>query len=405
MTRTAPFTIAMLLSLAAVCPAQPSGVGGNCGNPGVGETLLAMEANLGQGTQWYCPSAANNVAATATRFRLHAPKGTWSTIVPRVYISGSGPNADQLRQTYGWLNFNAPLDPGTVFPGWSGQPSIVVDWNRVWWFIQNGVLDPYSLTISPLAVRDLFVPILEDPTNTAATHNTRVWESRPQGWLADQSGNLVGPTMSGIWSGMLVDSSQSGNSDLFSLEGIARTAIMLQAPDLATANAFMSGLDFFKALESGLSIDFQAVCMIDPSGVTPGTTDLNAPGLGLPALPNVTFSPPITITVAIAAPATNGPGGGLGFVNIQNNQQFTFHARGIIPLPSGPAEMIFRDATNNALPAVPIMSAATLRNPFRMQVVPPSGVAAGTTVEVLSGVPSAGTGATAPLTTIVNVLP
>lgn len=398
-------TLPLLLCLGTLLFGQVTPFVSQCSSPTGTQMILAMEADVGMGLQWYCPQPSDALQALSTRFRIEAPKGSWTTIVPRVSISGTGPVADQLRATYGWLNFNAPLDPGTVFPGWTGQPSIVVDWSRVWWFITNGILDPYTLQISPTAVRDLYVPILEDPTNLAATHNTRIWDSRPQGWLANQSGNNVGPAMSGIWSGTLVDPAPGGSSEQISLEGLARTAILLQAPNLTAANAFMEDEDFYKALQVGMSVDLQAVAMIDPSGVVPGTTDLNAPGLGLPALPGVTFSPPITITVAIAAPATNGPGGGTGFNNVQPGTPLTFHARGIIPLPTGPAVMQFRDANNNLLPNVIIQSDATLRNPFRRIVIPPPGVAPGTSVTVISGDLTTGAAATSVLTTVINTLP
>jgi len=378
---TNPLLVLFILSLTSLLPAQGGPI---CGNPGSG-TSLSMEVDLGQGPQWYCPLLADNISTFATRLRLVAPKGSWTTVIPRVYVSGTGASADQLRANYPWLDINdTPLDPGTIYSGWAGQPHIVVDFDRVWWFIQHGILDPYTLQISDTAVRDLYVPILENINDPAATHNARIWDARPQGWLANQSGNFVGPTISAIWNGMLLDPSGGGDPETFSLEGLARTAILLQAPSLASANAFMESEDFYKALEFGLSVDLQAVTMMASTNVVPGTDDLNAPGLGLPALPGVSFSPPITITVAIAAPATNGTGGG-NFNNVGPNIGIAFDAYGVVPQPTGPAEMIFRDAANNPLPPVIIQSDANLRTPFRRIVVPPVGVAPSSSVDIISG--------------------
>lgn len=370
-----------IIALLLVAASLPSQSATPCAPPGPTEPQLEIEADLGTGLQWYCPTASDNLFVIAARMRLRALQGSWCTVIPRTYIAGTGSIADQLRATYPWLGLPTPVDPATLVQAWAGQPDLVVDPARVWWFVWNGVFDPVTGLLSNDAVRDLYVPILADPLTT--THNTRIWDARPTGWLADQSGYGIGPTISGVWNGTLFLPAVTGDPRLFSTEGICRLSILLQAPSVDQANQFLESPDFYNALSVGMAIDLQAVSMIDSTGVTPGTTDLNAPGLGLPNLPTVTFTNPITVSIAIAAPATNG--GGNGFTNVQPGGIFRFLARGIIPQPNGPPQLIFEGANMQQLAPVTIHADASLLNVFRFRVVPPTGVVANSTVHVSVG--------------------
>ena len=388
--------IIVLLAVAAVLPSQSATP---CGTPSPSEPQLALEADLGNGLQWYCPTPSDNLTVAAARMRLRAPQGSWCTVIPRTYISGTGPTADQLRLTYPWLDLPTPLDPSTMVASWAGQPDIVVEWERVWWFIWNGVFDPTTGLVSNGAVRDLFVPILWSPLST--THGDRIWDATAPGWLADQSGYGIGPTIASVWNGTLFIPSAGVNPQLFSTEGMCRLSILLQAPNLTQANQFLESGDFYEALAAGMAIDLQAVSMINSAGVIPGTTDLNAPGLGLPNLPTVTFTNPITVSIAIAAPLTNGGG---GFANVQPGSVFQFLAHGIIPQPNSPAQMLFEGANMTPLPPVAIYADATLQDVFRFRVVPPMGVVANSTVQVSVGsLTSLSAIVTTPLTTVISI--
>ncbi|NRA96520.1 MAG: hypothetical protein HRU14_09970, partial [Planctomycetes bacterium] len=191
------------------------------------------------------------------------------------------------------------------------------------------IIDPVSGQLSDLVCRDMFVPVLEETPPSAAQHNSRIWSAKPPGWLADQSGYGIGPTMSAIWTGTLFELTENPDAEVFATEGIVRLAIQLQAPTPQVAKEFMNNHMFSDALSLGMFLDAQVACIIDSNSATaPGTTDLNAPGLGLPNLPTVTFTNPITVSIAIVAPATGGaPGAG----SMAQGHHYRWRLRGIYP--------------------------------------------------------------------------
>ncbi len=368
-----------------------------CGAPSGGAVLLQMQADVGNGPQWYCPTKADNLTVSNTRFRITAPKGSWCTLVPRAYISGSSTTADQLRATYPWLDFIASTDPQSIVPGAAPTPMVTVDPGLLWFFIWNGLVSPVTGSLSNEAVRDLFVPILEDPSNPASAYNQRAWDAQPDGWMADPNGTGIGLHMAGLWSGVLTDPSPGSDSGEFSMEGLTRTCCLLQAPSADAANQFLSSPDFLQALIEGMSVELQVVCMTSATSVTPGTSDLNAPTLGIPNMPAVNFSNSIVVGSGVVSPLT-GSGGQFQFV--QAGTSLDFVAQGVIPRPTGPAVAIFGDHGGNPLAAVPVLARGTLRAPFRHQTTPPLGVGSNSTVSVTFGVVPGPGPVTTPVATV-----
>ncbi|MAG57066.1 MAG: hypothetical protein CMJ83_12305 [Planctomycetes bacterium] len=344
-----------------------------CGSPTGNQAILEVEADVGMGPQWFCPTLGDELGLYEARMRLNAPKKTWCTLLYRAYVGGTSPTATALRSQYPWLDLPSPIPAGNLYPPWASQPDVVIDQSLFWFFIFNGVIDPITGALTQEGVRDWYVPILEEmPANPLNSHHTRMWDATPQGWLADQSGYGIGPGMSALWRGALSDQNPGGDSTMFNIEAIMRQAILLQAPDLVAAYTFMDSPDFQTALTEGMFVDVQMVGLIstDPNGSPAGATDISAPGLeGFPGfVPDGIFSNPITIAVAIASPATNG---GPGLSTVQPGVRSLFSAIGMVG-----GQLRFT-GSNGLLPAVPVTTAATMASPLRHSVFPPLGTVPG----------------------------
>ncbi|MAG57065.1 MAG: hypothetical protein CMJ83_12300 [Planctomycetes bacterium] len=280
-------------------------------DPGLA-TLEAEVLDVGGGQyEWQAPTRTFPRLTWSFRLQVRHPKKAWVTLLFRTYIQSTSPLALALKAEYPWLDPKAPVPAANLYPGWVGQPDIVVDEGLFWTFVFNGLMTQGVLTSE--AVRDWYVPILDD--GQPDEHHERLWDARPDAWTLNPS--IPAQTMRAVWEGTLWDQSPMGNSQTISSEALARLAVMLQAPSLVEATCFLDSEAFHSAISEGLYVDVQAVSLIstDPFGGPPGLTDLGAPGLeGFPGfLPDGIFSNPITIAVAIAAPSTNGggPGGGL----------------------------------------------------------------------------------------------
>lgn len=313
MTRSVPLLL-LLVSTPLLSQGSTSNPGSGCSPPGPGETRLEVGIHDGIAYQYSCPDITSAPYTADVKLRITSPKKTWVTLVPHSFLvpdaTTTGPNGfttQDIINAYPWMAPPVATDPATLYPGWAGQPSLYVDPGLTWWFVWNALVSPVTGQLDDTGVRDLFVPILEDPGNPTAEHNTRTWSAKPPTWLADVSGYGIGPFMADAWEGTLYEYGPLPDAEVFSSEGIARLAIQLQAPNPGVAKTFMNSLMFADALSLGLHVNLQTVCAIDPNpAILPGGDDLSAPGLGLPTLPAVSFSPPITITVAIVAPLSGG---------------------------------------------------------------------------------------------------
>lgn len=341
--------------------------GQTCGT----EVALEFGTNQGAGYEWGC-SAAGPIEDQFGKFRVRSTKGTWFTLQYQAYVANPTRQAevDTFLATYPWLAPVTPWDVTELSP-WSaaGQPLVIVDRDLTFLLTLMGITEwPDFVSFDENAVKSFYQPVFDDPPGPEQ-ESTRLWQAEAEVWQQNPPRGAQSNPWIDLWKGML---ERFADDEVYSVEAIAKGAILLQNPDV-NPDLFFDGSGYGDAVDLGLFVTVQAIAVIDPNPMvtTSETTTGGLPSLPT-ALPYVNVSPPLCLRVIAAAPLGRGSGPGAIPPGTPTGVPLHINNHGKLFNVIGPMHATFQLVTGPANAA--ILLRPTIFHPMRFQITLPTNI-------------------------------